>query len=368
MKIIIVLPSLDGGGAEKLCVNLANFWVQKGINIKFVVLNGEGELMPLVSPSIEIINLNVTRISYSLFKLANVYRKLKPDVIWVNMWPLTSIAIISWLISFVSSKIFITDHINLTIDTQKQSMFPFTLLKIIIRLTYPFATGITAVSSGVAKDINNLLGLFKQNIKVIYNPAYIESNRPLIKTLDLKKKLWGGTSDYKILAVGKFKLQKNYSLLLKSFSLLSKRLNAKLIILGEGELRMNLEQEIISLGLSNKVDLPGFKLNTSCWYSTADLFVMSSDWEGFGNVIVEALGYGLPVVSTDCQSGPSEILNYGEFGTLVPVGDVHALTNAMFLNLIKLHDRKFYIERAKEFSVQKISNEYLVFWGGYDEF
>ena len=117
--------------------------------------------------------------------------------------------------------------------------------------------------------------------------------------------------------------------------------------------------EIESYGLEKQIFLKGNVLDTYPWYASSSLFVLSSSWEGFGNVLVEALECGIPIVSTDCKSGPSEILENGKFGTLVPVNDHHALQNAIEIVLNMDHDSQILKTRAQDFSIKKISREYL---------
>ena len=152
--------------------------------------------------------------------------------------------------------------------------------------------------------------------------------------------------------------KKQYLQLIKAFSLLPSNLNAKLIILGSGQLRDHLISLIGELNLTERVELPGFVHDPSQWYRTADLFVLSSRWEGFGNVIVEALECGVPVVSTR-SGGPTEILNDGAYGKLVPVGDCNALATAMEESFGALHDHELLRNRAQDFSISLISDKYL---------
>ena len=135
--------------------------------------------------------------------------------------------------------------------------------------------------------------------------------------------------------------------------------DATLCILGEGSERTALETQVHALGLEGRVLLPGYKSDPAPYYARADLFVLSSDHEGFGNVIVEALDHGVPVVSTDCPSGPREILQEGKYGTLVPVGDVDALAQAMLATLHAPHDPAALKARARDFAVDTIADQYL---------
>ncbi|MCK4815270.1 glycosyltransferase, partial [bacterium] len=170
---------------------------------------------------------------------------------------------------------------------------------------------------------------------------------------------WDGITGKRILAVGSFKDQKDHESLIRAFAKLQNSLSATLVIVGEGPLRPKLEDLIAELSLEKSVKLPGFFANPYLWYRDADLFVLSSLYEGFGNVIVEALECGVPVVSTDCLSGPREILEDGKYGRLVPVGDVDALAAGMYNSLHESVDHALLEKRAKDFSVDIISSQYL---------
>jgi glycosyltransferase involved in cell wall biosynthesis len=153
--------------------------------------------------------------------------------------------------------------------------------------------------------------------------------------------------------------EKNQALLFHAFALLLETVDARLMLLGEGPLRGKLEALSRKLGVADKIVMPGFVTDPAPFYRTADLFVLSSDYEGFGNVIVEALACGLPAVSTDCPSGPAEILENGRFGQLTPVGDAVALADAMAESLAAEHDREALRRRAADFSPARAAKQYL---------
>ena len=359
--ILIILPNLSGGGAELIHVNLANDWVAKGYEVRFILLRKKGELLFLLSNKIEIIDLNVNRIRQAIIPLALILYRLRPDVTIAAMWPLTSIAVCSWLISGFKGKLYLSEHENLSASYIEQRRVNILYLKYSIRFTYPFATGIVAVSNGVKKDLCILGNLSNDYIKVIYNPVS-SGIRTNINNKKRYSELWGKDDDYRILAVGRLTIQKDHETLIRAFALLPNSLSASLIILGEGSQRNEIIKLINSLGLGCRISLPGFVVDPKPWFLSADLFVLSSRWEGFGNVIVEALECGLPVVSTDCPSGPNEILEGGKYGTLIPVGDSFLLAKAILSNQHKLHDYEILIDRALEFSIPKISNDYIKYF------
>ncbi|MEI7707005.1 MAG: glycosyltransferase [Chlorobium sp.] len=358
MKISIVLPNLAGGGAERIHINLAHDWISRGLTVDFILMKKTGELLSLLSPEISVIDLGVNNIRHVILPLATYLRKSSPNVILVAMWPLTSVAVISWLLSGRNARIFLSDHEHLTSSYLKQNRVSSFKLKSSIRFLYPFANRVFAVSQGVKDDLCNIGKLSRSKVNVIYNPVVI-SDVPQSIYSQSSDYLWGADCKHRILAVGRLTIQKDYKTLIKAFLLLPSHFKAKLVILGDGPSKNEILELILKYNLHDSVILKGFIQDTYSWFRSADLFVLSSLWEGFGNVIVEALECGLPVVSTNCLSGPAEILENGRYGKLVPVGDSIALASAMIESLTQTHDREALMQRAQDFSVKQISDQYL---------
>ena len=359
-NILIVLPNLGGGGAERLHLNLAHDWAAKGYNVQIALLNVTGELLPLVSKEIKIIDLDSKRLRCAFIKLYKLFKDHNYDVVITALWPLTSISIITWLTAGRKGRLYVSEHNQLSISCIREQKIPSIIFRAIISFTHRFASGVIAVSKGVRDDLSSLAKMSRDSIKVIYNPAATGVS-PLRETPDVSSELWGRGYKYHILSVGRLKKQKDYETLIRAVAHLPEDLNVKLTILGEGPLRQNLEALIVQLGLQVRVSLPGFVTDPYPWFRSADLFVLSSQWEGFGNVIVEALECGVPVVSTDCPSGPSEILDNGIYGRLVPVGDAAMLSAAIIQSLDDKYDRELLISRAKYFSVRNVSDQYLAY-------
>ncbi len=360
MKILIVLPDLRGGGAERLHVHLAKHWHAQGLKVDFVLMESQGELLKLLPEGVGVFNLNVSRLRHVVLPLARHLRTACPDIVIAAMWPLTSIAVLSWWMADKPGRLYLSDHNQLSISCVRELHTPALLLRATMRCTYPFASGIIAVSEGVKQDMCNLGGLADARVRVIYNPTAIGVS-PHREPLAIRQQLWGTGFDHHILSAGTFKEQKDHATLIKAFALLPASLNAKLTILGEGSLRAELEALVLHLGLEDSVAMPGFEVDPYPWFRSADLFVLSSRWEGFGNVIVEALECGLPIVSTDCQSGPAEILENGRYGKLVPIQHPNALAAAITQSLNTTHDREILMHRAKDFTVSVIADQYLAY-------
>lgn len=345
------LPNLNGGGAERVFVTLSKAFIERDFEVDLLLIQKRGELLDSIDERVNIIDLDKKRIRASFFPLVSYLRDTNPDVLIAVMWPLTVLGTMAFRLSGCKGRVIVSDHNTLSLSTAKYSKYRKRVLAQTIRWIYPLANIRLAVSKGVAADIKQLSGLFDSKFNVIYNPIDIsmqgDSAENIIKTR------------FRIINVGSLKPQKNQTLLIKAFSKLLEDIDAELVIVGDGELRGDLEQLVWELSLHDYVTLTGFKEDVATEYRKSDLFVLSSDYEGFGNVIVEALQYGLPVVSTDCKSGPREILEDGKYGTLVPVGDVEALAKAMFESLQQQHDVQVLRNRAADFSVEKIADQYL---------
>ena len=357
-KISIILPNLGGGGAERLAIYLAHDWKQRGYIDEFVLMQKKGELLPLLNQDIPIIDLCASRIRNVIAPFIKYLKQSRPDVIWVGMWPLTSVIVIAWLLAFRHGRLYLIEHCHLSAECSRGMYLSGAYLKSVMRLTYPLATGVMAVSNGVKKDLCQLAGLTNDLIQVIYNPAATGIAPDHIST-EKRDHLWGKGFGYHILSVGSFKVEKNHELLIRAFAKMSRSINAKLTIVGEGYLRDNMEKLISELGLQDRVSLPGFSKDVYSWYRSSDLFVLSSNAEGLPTVLIEALECGVPVVSTKCLGGPEEILENGRYGRLVEDGDEYGLVAAMASSLTEQHDSDALMERAKDFSIERISEQYL---------
>lgn len=357
MKIAVILPHLHGGGAETLHVRLAVDWIKRGHTVIFLLISKEGDLLSIIPKEIRVVDLGARGLVQSLPSITANIKAIKPDTILSAMWPLTSVTILSWIIAGKIGKLFVSDHIVLSIENRENLRIPKFLLKFLLKATYLFASGIISVSNGVKQDLCNITSMSSNKVKVIFNPVSTGIIRSNYDKYTIEK-LWKYGGDFNIISVGSLKYQKDHKSLIRAFSLINNK-NARLVILGEGPLRADLESYIIKMGLEEKVFLPGFFIDPYPWYFGADLFVLSSKWEGFGNVLVEALECGLPIVSTNCPSGPAEILKEGRYGILTKVGDAYGLALAIDKSMNSTHDRKTLIERSKDFSVSKISNKYL---------
>jgi len=353
-KIAFLLPDLGAGGAERVAIGLMRSFRERGHEVEFVLMQKQGELLDQIPDEVRIVDLGVKRIREAIWPLVRYFRESHPDAVQARMWPLTVAAIIARRLARSPARLVVSDHISLSHQHHLQRA-KLALLKLSTRLFYPMADARICVSEGVAQDLARLSGIPRSKFFLVYNPVAPPSQA---SPHEGSERIWG-CAEARLLSVGTLKTQKNHGLLIDAFSRVADALDAKLVIVGDGQLRADLQRRIGELGLDDRVELVGHKADPSPYYATADLLVLSSDYEGFAIVIVEALHHGLKVVSTDCPYGPAEILGRGQFGRLVPVGDAEALARAMTKELGRRRDPQAQRARAADFSPARATEAYL---------
>lgn len=355
--VALLLPDLRPGGAERVVVNLCKEFAQRGLVVDLVLMQRRGELLANVHQSVRIIDLASPRVRNCVWPLATYLSTHQPDVLVANMWPLPVVAQLASKWCGSRTRVFGVEHTTWSSSELFEKPLTRTQIKLSMRAIYPSLSGLITVSHGAAEDLTRVSGVPRERINTIYNPIVVAS--PPSEGGASLPAAWGVGAHDRVLAVGTLKPIKDFPSLLRAFARLRETRDARLLILGEGEERSRLEDLMAALGLGDAVFMPGFTADTRLSYASADLFLLSSRGEGFGNVIVEALEQGTPVVSTDCHSGPREILEDGKYGTLTPVGDVEALAKAMEDALSREHDREALKRRAQDFSVDRAADAYL---------
>lgn len=357
--IALFAKQLSVGGLQKITVRLANEFAKRGHTVDLVLAKGQGPLEDEVASNVQIVALKSQRMWWAMPNLLYYLRESKPDVLLSAGWQVNLIAIWAKLVSSVPFRLVVSVHTNATRQSETSNVWYARFSLLAIKLFYPFANAIITVSRGVLKDLSDISYRVAENGHVIYNPtvdqdlfekAHQEPDHPWFT----------GTNDVPVLlGVGRLGPQKNFALLIRSFAKLRRHREARLVLLGDGSRRSELETLTCELNVQEKVEFLGFERNPYKYMANASLFVLSSKFEGFGIVIVEALACGCPVVSTDCPSGPREILDDGKWGRLVPMGDEAALAEAMLEALDEEHDPDRLRRRAQDFSVDTIVDDYL---------
>lgn len=354
--IALFLPSLRGGGAERVMLNLAIGFADRGYRVDLVLTKAEGAFLSEVPDNIRIVDLNSPRMALSLLPLIRYLIREKPDAMLSAMNHVNIIAV--WAKSLARSQVrlVISEHNTLSDSIANPTNRREKLLPAFMRRSYPKADAIVAVSNGVADDLSEMINVPRDQIEVIYNP--VVTQKMLDQSHETINHPWfGNDTPPVILAVGRLVPAKDFSTLIRAFSLVRKKHDARLLILGEGDERPKLEALIAELDLDNDVDLPGFTSNPHKYMRNAALFVVSSAWEGLSMVLIEALACDTPVISTDCRSGPREILEGGKFGTLVKVHDVEELGEAISSSIIRNKDIGLW--SASKYTGPIVENAYL---------
>jgi glycosyltransferase involved in cell wall biosynthesis len=356
-RIALMIPNLGGGGAERVCLDLAHEFNAKGYMVDIVLLSAEGGLLEEARASFNVVDLAGVRFRDAPALIAKYINTSKPNAVIVSMWPLTAMAVIGKFIAKHNPKLLLVEHTQVSMHYKGKGFLHKFLLTASIKFLYRFSDAVAAVSLGAAKDLSKLMSCNLNKVHVLHNPV---SKRPFptSQMVEQAERDWGGLASRRLLTVGSLKKEKNHFLLLEAISK-TETDNLRLMIVGSGKLEKELKIKAKELCIEDKVIFKGFVKDPSAYYYTADIFLLSSDYEGFGNVIVEALSFGLPVISTDCPSGPSEILENGLHGHLVAVGDAESYAAKIDYVINNCQASKSVHARVSDFSVDIVASKYL---------
>lgn len=355
-KIAFILPNLRPGGAEKVTVELANGLAARGYAIDMVLLAAEGEFLRELAPVIRVVDLKAGRILWAVTRFAKYLRKQRPSVVVSALEHVNVCAMLARQLSATAVPVVVTIHSTRSMAPMYKLRFRGRVLRYCAQWCYPRAAGIVCVSHGVADDLAAVTGTRRDRLQVIYNPVVSQRILDLARE-PLDHPWFAAGAPPVVVAVGRLVSVKDYPSLIRAFSLVRATQDVRLMILGEGEDRPQLENLIAELRLDDSVALPGFGTNPYAYLARAALFVLSSISEALPTALIEALAVGTPVVATDCKCGPKEVLQGGRFGALVPVGDVTALAAAISAAL-SAPRRELPPEAVRPFTVEHAVNAY----------
>ncbi len=363
-KVAFFIESLALGGIGRLTLVLAERFLERGFLVSLLVNKKKGDYLKQVPAAVKISGHKRSRLLFSIGRVGRFLKEEDPDVLITANERINIIALLAAKIYRPRAKIVISIHTNNTeqLRYERRGLVVYLYRKLTFtaaRLTYRWADEVVAVSRGVAADASRLFRLAPEKIRVIYNPVVTPRMKELMK-MPLDHPWFNDPAGPVILAMGRLTWAKDFITLLEAFDRVVAAIpGARLVILGEGKQRKNLEKKIAALKLNECVSLPGYIENPYNYLHRASLFVLSSRYEGFGNVLVEAMAAGTPVVATDCPSGPAEILAKGRYGPLVEPGDAVALSEAMLKVLANPPEPHALRTRAADFSVDNAVEEYL---------
>lgn len=355
LRIAFLLPDLGGGGAERVALRLMEEALDAGNAVDLLLVRRAGALLEFVPADVQIVDLGVHRLREAIGPLRRYLRRTRPDSLHVFMWPLTVVAAIAHRLARSTTRLMFSEHSVLGRQYAGSPIRSLSL-RITTRVFYRRADALVCVSTESADELARLSGVSRADIHVINNPV---GQRLLSYSVapDVDA-AWRGNG-HRIITVGSLKREKNHALLVRAFARLRRTQVAQLLIVGEGPLREELEALIAALGLGDSVFFVGFVTDPWPYLQSAELFVLSSDLEGYPLVLIEALRAGLPLVSTDSGSGARLILDDGRFGRLVPAGDEQALCDAVAASLSTRVDPAVLDRHAERLSGQDKADAYL---------
>tara|TARA_Y100001970_G_scaffold250206_1_gene321707 strand:- start:26457 stop:27620 length:1164 start_codon:yes stop_codon:yes gene_type:complete len=353
LKILFILKNLALGGTEVFNLQLIKYLQSRGLDIDLLTIDSKNELEE-ETKGLNIFDLKASSIRNSIPGLYKVLKSNNYEIVVANVWPLTLIAILLSKLMYKTKCICIEHGILSKEYSRKTFLFRY-IQKISIKLLYRLSNAIVAVSRGVKEDLMGL-GANDKSIKVIYN-----STRPYkTKDLDSDLKEWYEFSGIKLISVANLKKEKNISNLLKAFNMLLNDYsnNISLLILGEGPLENSLKDEAKDLGILKKVFFGGKRINALDYINRSDIFVLSSDFEGFGIVLIEALSLGKTIVATR-NEGALEIIKQEEIGYLCNLDDPNDLSHKIIDAIANPLKKETLIKESRKYSIDNIGEKYF---------
>ena len=357
MRIALLVPTMEIGGVERVFVNLANGLHECGAQVDLVVGRAGGSMGRFVEKDVQVFDLESDRMLKSVPRLAKYLRARDPEALIAGMTHCSAAALLARSVARGKTKIVATEHSTMSKAAANCSGLKYRLMPLWSRWVFNAADYVIAVSAGVADDLSAQTGIPRDRFRVIYNPAisdalYASAAAPV-------EHPWFQVGEPPvILAVGRLDKAKDFPMLIRAFRHIRDCRAARLMILGEGPDRRRIEEVVCELHLTQDVALPGSEHNPYRYMNCAAAFALSSAWEGFGIVLVEALALGLPVVSTNCTYGPAEILCDGKYGALVPTGDHEAMARAL-LCALDGPVRRDNSQHVRQFTIRSVASQYI---------
>lgn len=350
---------------------LASGFVAQGHDVDVVVATADGPFRSAVPRAARIVDIESRvarvpgirerrglRVLATVAGLSRYLQRENPNVLLATSNPANLVALAARRVSAMPIPVVVSVNVNVTAATTSRGRLWPPVLRAALKMAYPRADRVIAISNGVAGDLVSRFGVQPERLTVIANPIDVATiRRGATSPLD---HAWvQPASPPLVLGVGKLGLQKDFPTLLRAFARVRREREANLVILGDGADRPHLEALVGELALERCVWMPGFVTNPYAWMARASVFVLSSAWEGFSNALAEALACGCPVVSTDCPSGPAEMLDGGRLGPLVEPGNAEAMADAILAVMAAPPQRALLAGRAEAFGVEAATGRYL---------
>ena len=357
VDVAFFIPSLRGGGAERAMLLLAKSLSEQGISTEFIVSQATGSLLSEFPSGVPLIDLKKKKVMRCILPLASYLRTKKPKVLYSTVINANIATIIAKQLSGTDTKIVIRES-NAPIKKAGDGLGNRLLYKLAPWI-YQKADAVVAVSEGVLQQLAKLNPQLKPLLNVLPTPVVFQQMFEQANQSPEHPWFRSDNTVPIVLGVGRLHPQKDFVSLIKAVALIRRKMRLRLLILGEGPERAYLSKLAEQLGLAEDFSLPGFVSNPFSFMRAASVFVLSSAYEGMPNVLIQAMACGAKVVSTDCESGPHEVLHGGKYGALVPVGDETQMAKAIELALASPNDTTASEYARSEYSVERAVKMYL---------
>jgi glycosyltransferase involved in cell wall biosynthesis len=340
------------GGAQQVALNIAEEFTKRGKQVDLIALSRKGEWVSHIPAGVRVFRVR-SRARGFVFRLRRYLRTEKPSTVISFSFHINILSLVSSIGLRPRPRLILTVHSTLSLALRELSSVKRALLFTSTAILYRLADVVVAVSQGAADDLIRTAKVPRERVKTIHNPVIRDDFRVPAEAKGGHDWI-GDKGSQLVVAAGRLTPAKDYPTLIHAFHNVAARTDARLLILGQGDMLRELQALVHKLNLASKVEFAGHVENPLSYMNAGDVFVLSSKREGFANVLVEAMATGTPVISTDCPHGPREILSDGKWGKLVPVGDSNALADAILEVLryggidARARARKFTVEAAAD--------------------
>ncbi len=361
-KISFFLATSGHSGVDRAMKNLIPALANRGYKVELLKVRKHGPELNNTFKNIKIINLKTSHVYSSFFPLVKYLIKTPPHIMFTDKDRVNRCAILAKLITRAKTKLIVRSGITISVDLSSRGFLDSWIQRTSMSRLYKYADKIIVPSKNVAEDMSDYTGLSINHIKVVPPPVIEESI--FTRIFPPPEHPWfKPDSPPVILGAGELCMRKDFFTLLKAFKIVKQHIDSRLVILGKGRQHDALVKFSHDLGIEKYVDFPGFKKDPYPYMAHAKVFVLTSLWEGLGFVLIESLAVGTPVVSTNCPSGPSEILENGKYGHLVPIKDHERLAEAILDTIKNPKEPEFLQQAARPYTIKASTDAHLKVFG-----